>query len=150
MQKLYWTYRPERIINPYDLWNNLSLNWTYTASFFINNQFWDWNKAWLTNVIDNIIPEENYIREIAPWIPKLTRFIMCYYDEAYVNSIELARSLKNVWSRFDIDILTSEEVITWLKENTNLQEISLWKFLISAETTWINWEIIEAKYLTIE
>ena len=74
---------------------------------------------------------------------------MCEYDEAYVNSTELARSLKNVWSRFDIDILTSEEMIARLKTNTNLEEVSPWKFLISAETTWINWEIIEAKYLEI-
>lgn len=149
MQKLYWTYRPERIISPYDLWNNISLNWTYTASFFLNNQFADWNKAWLTNVIDNVIPEDKYIWEIAPWIPKLTRFIMCEYNEAYVDSTELARSLKNVWSRFDIDILTSEEMIVWIKANTSLQEVSQWKFLIYPETTWINWEIIEAKFLTI-
>ena len=149
MHRLYWTYRPERITNPYDLWNNISLNWTYTASFFLNNQFADWSKAWLTNVIDNIIPEDKYIWEIAPWIPKLTRFIMCEYNEAYVNSAELARSLKNVWSRFDIDILTVEEMIAWIKTNTSLQEVSPWKFLIYPETTWLNWEIIPAKYLTI-
>lgn len=149
MQKLYWTYRPERIINPYYLWNNLSLNWTYTASFFLNNQFADWNKAWLTNVIDNIIPEENYIWEIAPWIPKLTRFIMCEYDETKVDSVELARSLKNIWARFDIDILDKDTITQWIRDNTNLQEVSLWKFLIHPETTWIDGEIIEAKYLTI-
>ena len=149
MQRLYWTYRPERITNPYDLWNNISLNWIYTASFFLNNQFADWNKAWLTNVIDNIIHEDRYIWEIAPWIPKLTRFIMCEYDETKVDSVELARSLKNIWARFDIDILTSEEMIARLKINTNLEEVSTWKFLIHPETTWINWEIIEAKYLTI-
>ena len=150
MQKLYWTYRPERITNPYDIWNNISLNWTYTASFFLNNQFWDWNKAWLTNVIDNIIPEDRYIWEIAHWIPKLTRFIMCEYDENYVEVTELARSLKNVWSRFDIDILDKDTITQWIRDNTNLQEVETWKFLISNETTWINWEIIEAKYLTIE
>lgn len=146
---LFWTYRPERITSPYDLWNNISLNWTYTASFFLNNQFADWNKAWLTNVIDNIIPEDKYIWEVAPWVHKLTRFIMCEYNENYVVADELARSLKNVWSRFDIDILTVEEMIAWIKENTNLQEVETWKFLISPETTWLNWEIIEAKFLTI-
>ena len=110
--------------------------------YFLNNQFADWNKAWLTNVIDNIISEDKYIWEVAPWIPKLTRFIMCEYDENYVVADELARSLKNVWSRFDIDILTSEEIITWLKENTSLPEVSQWKFLIYPEATWINWEIL--------
>ena len=147
---LFWTYRPERITSPYDLWNNISLNWIYTASFFLNNQFADWNKAWLTNVIDNIIPEEKYIWEIAPWIPKLTRFIMCEYDENYVVPEELSRSLENVWARFDIDILTVDEMIAWIKANTSLQEVSHWKFLIYPETTWIHWEIIEAKFLTIE
>ena len=149
MQRLYWTYRPERITNPYDIWNNISLNWVYTPGFFLNNQFWDWNKAWLTNVIDNIIPEDKYIWEIAPWIPKLTRFIMCEYDETKVDSVELARSLKNIWARFDIDILDKDTITQWIRDNTNLQEVSLWKFLISSEATWINWEIIEAKYLTI-
>lgn len=148
--KLYWTCRYERITQPYNLEWWISLNWTYTPWFYLNNQFADWNKAWLTNVIDNVIPEENYIWEIAPWIPKLTRFIMCEYNEVYVDSTELARSLKNVWSRFDIDILTSEEMIVWIKANTSLQEVSPWKFLISSETTWINWEIIEAIFLTIE
>ena len=147
--KLYWTYRPERITSPYDLWNNISLNWTYTASFYLNNQFADWNKAWLTNVIDNIIPEDKYIWEIAPWIPKLTRFIMCEYNEKYVVADELARSLKNVWSRFDIDILTSEEIIVWIKANTSLQEVSPWKFIISEQSE-IMWEIIPAQYLIIK
>ena len=148
--KLYWTYRPERITSPYNLEWGVSLNGTYTASFYLNNQFADWNKAWLTNVIDNIIPEDKYIWEIAPWVPKLTRFIMCEYDENYVVADELARSLKNVWSRFDIDILTSDEMIVWIKANTSLQEVNPWKFLIYPETTWINWEIIEAEYLIIE
>ena len=36
------------------------------------------------------------------------------------------------------------------KANTSLQEVSHWKFLIYPETTWIDWEIIEAEFLTIE
>lgn len=148
MQKIHWTYRPERIINPYDLWNNISLNWIYTASFFLNNQFWDWNKAWLTNIIDLEIPEERYTSEVSPWIPKLTRFISCEYDEAKVDSTELARSLENVWARFDIDILTIEEALKWVRDNTNLQEVETWRFLINEETEF-NSEIIPAYYLTI-
>jgi len=43
MKLIFWTYRPERI------WNvnlqDISLNWTYTPSFYINNQFADWEQA---------------------------------------------------------------------------------------------------------
>ena len=145
--KLYWTYRPERIGNV-NLWD-ISLNWTYTPSFYLNNQFRDWNEAWLTNVIDLQIPEERYTAEISSWIPKLTRFISCEYDETKVDPIELARSLENVWARFDIDILTIEEARQWIRDNTNLQEVETWKFIINEETEF-DWEIIPAQYLIIE
>ena len=146
--KLYWTYRPERITSPYNLEWGVSLNGTYTASFYLNNQFADWNKAWLTNVIDNIIPEDKYIWEVIPWVPKLTRFIECEYNEKYVVADELARSLENVWARFDIDILPVEEMITRIKANTSLQEVSPWKFIISEQTE-LMWEITPAQYLEI-
>ena len=149
MKTIYWTCRYERLTQPYDLWWGTSKNGVYMPAEYLNNQFWDWYNAWLTKVIDNIIPEENYIWEIAPWIPKLTRFIMCEYDENYVVPEELSRSLENVWARFNIDMLTVDEMITRIKANTNLQEVSAWKFLISNETE-IMWEIIPAKYLTIE
>ena len=150
MKTLFWTQRYERIISPYNLEANISLNGVYTASPFLNNQFADWHKAGLTNVIDQQIPEEAYIGEIAPWVPKLTRFIACEYNENYVDPVELQRSLENVWARFDIDVLTVDEMIAWIKANTSLQEVSRWKFLMYPETTWIDWEIIEAKFLTIE
>lgn len=149
MKALYWTCRYERITELYNLDWWMSLNWVYTPWFYLNNQFWDWNKAWLTNVIDNLIPEENYILEIIPWIPKLTRFVLCEYNEKYVVPDELTRSLENVWARFNLDILTWQEAIAWLKANTSLSEITQWKFLISPETEMM-WEIIPARYLTIE
>ena len=58
-------------------------------------------------------------------------------------------SILNDFKWFNFQLLTNEEMITWIKANTSLQEVEDWKFLISNETTWINWEIIEAKYLTI-
>lgn len=150
MKTLYWTQRYERIISPYNLEANTSLNGVYTASAFLNNQFADWNKAWLTNVIDNIIPEDKYIWEIAPWIPKLTRFIMCEYDENYVVPEELSRSLKNVWSRFDIDMFTDIETARqWIRANTNLQEVEPGKFLIREATNEF-WVEVPATYLVIE
>lgn len=149
--KLYWTCRYERI-GTVDLWNKNSLNWVYTPSFYLNNQFADWNTTWLTNVIDQEIPEDRYVLEIAPWVPKLTRFISCEYNETYVDPIELKRSLENVWARFNVDIFeTIDEAIARIKENTNLTEIEPWKFLIESEKEgMIPGEIIPAKYLTIQ
>lgn len=147
-KRLYWTQRYERITSPYNLEANTSLNGVYTASAFLNNQFADWNKAWLTNVIDQQIPEEAYTGEIAPWVPKLTRFIMCEYNENYVDPVELQRSLENVGARFNIDVLTIEEACEWVRNNTSLIEVAQWKFLISPESEMMG-EIIPAIYLEI-
>ena len=147
MKTLYWTYRPERI-GTVDL-NNLSLNGTYTPSFYLNSQFWDWHSAWLTNIVDNTIPEEAYTWEIAPWIPKLTRFMLAEYNETYVDEVELARSITNVWARFNIDMVDVETARQWIRENTSLQEIETGKFLIS-EASEMMGEVVEAKYLIIE
>ncbi len=149
MKTLYWTQRYERITSPYNLETNTSLNGVYTASAFLNNQFADWHRAWLTNVIDQQILEEAYTGEIAPWVPKLTRFISCEYNETYVDPIELQHSLENVWARFDIDVLNVEEARQWIRDNTSLEEVETGKFKLSEETTWINWEIIPAKYLEV-
>lgn len=148
--KIYWTYRAERLDSPYNLWNGISLNWTYTPAPFLNNQFADWNSAWLTNVVDNIIPEDKYNWEIAPWIKKLTRFILCEYNETYVDPLELSRSLTNVGARFNIDMLNVSEAREWVRNNTSLEEVSEWKFKLSDETTSITWEVIPEQYLIIE
>ena len=146
---IHWTYRAERIWTV-DL-TNLTLNWVYTPSFYLNNQFWDWYQAWLTNIIDNIIPEDRYIWVVIPWIPKLTRFIMAEYNENYVDPIELSRSITNTWARFNIDMITDLEIMKQrIRDNTNLVEETDWHFLINPETTWINQEVIPAKYLIIE
>lgn len=146
---IFWTYRPERIGNVN--FNDISLNWTYTPSFYINNQFADWEQAWLTKIIDNIIPEDRYTGEIIPWIPKLTRFILAEYNEVYVDWAELSRSITNVWARFNIDMFTDLEIAKqWIRDNTNLQEVEEWKFLISEQSIWMNEEIIPAKYLIID
>lgn len=148
MTKIYWTYRPEQLTSPYDLqW--VTLNWGYTPAMFLNNQFWDWNKAGLTNLIDNVIPEDRYTAEIVPWIKKLTRFLMFEYNETYVDPLELQRSAENVGRRFDIAFQDIPTTIQWIKYNTDLIETTPWTFLISKETIWINWEIIPAKYLII-
>ncbi len=147
--KLYWTYRSERIWTV-DLWN-LSLNWVYTPSFFLNNQFFDWYSAWLTNIKDLVIPEERYTAEIMPWVPKLTRFIVAEYNEAYVDPVELSRSITNVWARFNIDMFTDIETARqWVRDNCNLLEETPGNFLLAEATTWMMWETIEKQILTIE
>ena len=43
-----------------------------------------------------------------------------------------------------------EDAIVWIKANTNLIEETPWNFLLSSETTGIDWETVPAKYLIIE
>ena len=147
MKTIYWTERYERIWNV-ELWV-ISQNWIYTASFYLNWQFQDWYNAWLTNIIDQEIPEENYTWFIVPWIPKLTRFCKCEYNENYVNAIELQRSLENVWARFNIDIFeTIEEARQWVRDNTSLVEESEWVFIISEEWEFMG-QVVPRKTLVI-
>lgn len=152
MKQLYGTYRPERITSPYNYndSNGTSLNGVYHASMFLNNQFADWNAAWLTNVVDwdQLIPEEKYTSEIAPGVKKLTRALVFEYNEQYVNPEELARSAENVWKRFDVDIMDIDTFYEWIKTNTNLEEVEPKKFLITPEGEFMN-KKIPAKYLDL-
>ena len=149
MKTIYWTYRSE-IINSINLWNSNSLNWVYTPSFYLSWMFKDYEQAWLTKIIDNEINEENYIWEIVPWIKKLTKLIKCEYNETYVNIVDLDKSLKNVWARFNIEIfITLEATKTWIRDNTNLIEVTDWKFKLSEQSEWIDWQIIPETYLEI-
>jgi len=150
MKQIFWTYRPERINSPYNLWE-VTLNGTYTASFFLENQFGDWSSAWLTKILDSEINESNYTWEIVPWIKKLTRFIIAEYNELYVDPVELARSITNVWARFNIDMFTlNSDAITWIKTNTNLVETSPNIFELSPESIDpFTKEIIPARYLNL-
>ena len=151
MKNIYWTYRSERIEQPVYLPDWRSLNGWYTPSMYLPNQFADWFQAWLTNIKDNPIDEAKYTSELVPWIKKLTRLIIGEYNETYVDPIEFSRSITNVWARFNISMFnTLEETIIWIKANTNLVEKTHWVFILSEETTWMNWEIIPEQLLTIE
>ncbi len=105
MKQLFGTYRPERIKNPFELGNGVSLNGTYTPAFFLANQFADYEAAGLTKILDSEIPESNYVSMVAPGVPKLTRFIVGEYNEAYVDGAEFAKSVAAVGARFQIEIL---------------------------------------------
>ena len=151
MKTLVWTYRPERISYPYSLDGQILMNGTYTCGFFLSNQFGDWTKAGLTKILDMEIPEEKYTSEIVPWVKKLTRFVMCEYNEAYVDPSELSRSITNVGARFDIAIFaTPEEAIGWLKSNTSLIERTPWVFVLNEESIGIMGETIPEKLLVID
>lgn len=93
-RKIYGTYRPERLASPYSL-GDVTLNGTYNPGMFLNAMFGDWNAAGLTNVIDNPFGENLYTNELVPGVPKLTRFMVCEYNETYVDPIEFDRSVKN-------------------------------------------------------
>ena len=89
---------------------------------------------------------DKYNEEKLPWIPLLRRMFEIDYNMDYAK----VESILNDFKWFNFQLLTNEEMIAWIKANTSLQEVENWKFLIYPETTWLNWEIIEAKYLTIE
>lgn len=151
MKRIFGTYRPERLTSPVSLDGNLSLNGTYTPSFFLSNQFHDWTSAGLTSVKDMEIPEENYTGEIVPWVPKLTRFLIGEYNEEYVDPIVFSESVQRVGARFDISIFDyTYEAKEWIRSNTNLEEVSEGKFLLrQAFEDPITHEQVEAKYLEI-
>jgi hypothetical protein len=148
MKKLYWFYRRERLNSPYDL-NQVTLNWSYTMSFFLSNQYADYVSAWLISIKDMEIQEDRYTKEIAPWIKDLREFVIYEYNEDYVDLELMNKIISKIWNRFDLELLTIEEAKIFIRKNTNLEEIEEWKFLISKETEMM-WEIIPAKYLIID
>lgn len=150
MKTLIWTYRPERISSPYSPDGQVSMNGTYTCGFFLSNQFGDWTEAGLTSIKDSLIPEDKYTAELVPWVKKLTRLVVCEYNELYVDPVELSRSLINVGARFNIDIfpdaITAKE---WVRSNTNLIERSEGVFVIREESIGMMGETMEEELLTI-
>ena len=146
--RIYWTYRSKRIWTV-DLWN-ISLNWTYTPSFYLDGQFADYKTAGLTRILDLEIPEERYTWEIVPWVKKLTRFIIWEYNETYVNWVDFEKSIKSVGAEFQIEtFVTIEEARQWIRDNTSLIEETPWNFILN-EATEMMWEIIPKKYLIID
>lgn len=136
MKKIYATYRPERIASPYSPDGNVTLNGTYTCGFFLSNQFGDWTAAGLTAIKDAVIGENSYTGEVAPWIKKLTRFVVGEYNETYVDPVEFSRSLTNVGARFNIDVFAdAQSAIDWVKANTDLVERTPGTFVVREAST---------------
>ena len=151
MQKIYWTYRHERIMQK-KIDDQYSLNWAYSPSFYINNQYADFVEAWLTKITDNLIPEERYIAELVPWVRKLSRLIIWEYDDTVINWVDFMNNVKNVWARFQIEMFNSNlEVAEWVRTHTDLEEVEPNKFLLYSETEDIMnpWQMIPAQYLDL-
>ena len=154
MKKLYWFYRPEVI-----LWNkiigaNLSQNGRYTISFYANWQYADWIQAGMINIKDQDIADKHYTKEIVSWswIIDWRRFVYMEYDENTVD-LDFANTIINkVGARFDLNLLTSDEAIDFIKTHTDLQEDPdiPWKFLLKEAYTDMDWKEVPAKYLTID
>jgi hypothetical protein len=154
---IHWTYRDLRIWTM-NLWNE-SLNWNYTADFFNSNTFWDyaiWNIVKLDLPINNesytwVIPIIDDNEQIVWTTKKLTRFVRLKYSDLYTNAIDLTNSIQNSWAINNVSMFNNTiDTINRLKENTNLVEKTPWVFILSNETTWMNWEIIPEQLLTIE
>ncbi len=143
IKKIYWTFR--------QYYTN---KWVrYNPSYFLNKQYQDYLEAGLTKTLDTIIPENRYTAELAPWIKKMTRFIIWEYDEQYIDPTNFSNNIKNVWAQFNISMFdTVDDTITWIKDNTDLKEDSdtAWKFEIYPESKDEDWNTIPAKYLIIE
>ena len=157
---IYWTYRALHLTSSINL-NEISLNWWYDSLFFNEWQFKDYEECNITK-LDQPVPLERYTGKIPvinpeteqptwEYKPKLTRFIRLKYSDLYTNPTDLKNSIENSWALLNIDMFTDLEVCKqWIIDNTNLEEVETGKFKLSEATTWMNWEIIEAKYLIIE
>lgn len=150
IKKLYWFYRKERLSSPYELWNNLSLNWNYSISFFASNMYADYVKAGVIAIKDQEIPTDRYIKEIVPGIKDLREFVTYEYNLDYVDESLMLRIIWKIGQRFDLEILDVEQAKTFIRKQTNLEEVTEWKFKLSDETTGIDWQAVPAKFLIIE
>ncbi len=148
--RTYGTYRPKRLSNPLSLGGGVSMNGTYTPAFFLDNQFADYKAAGLTNTLDSEIPENRYTAEIAPWVPKLTRFIIGEYNDTYVIGADYVASMVSVGAEFQITpFATPAEAIIWVKANTSLVEQTPWVFILAPAWVGMMWEVVPEKLLTI-
>lgn len=125
MKKIYATYR----MKPLNQWAGL-----YTPSYFFDVMFADYKQAWLTYIEDLVIDESRYTGELVPWVPKKNRLLIWFYNENYVSETDFKHSLTTTWSEFHISLLdTVEEARQWVRDNTDLVEVSEWIFEISQE-----------------
>ena len=152
-KKLFWTYR-DLIVEQFPLWDSIYQGW-FWVELFNSWLFKVYEQANITKVILPI-PKDKYNKTIPvitdseedTWerLLKWTLLFCIEYSDLYTTETDLKASLAecsaiNRIRTFD----TTEEVKTWIRENTFLQEIEDWKFLIKEAT-----EFNEVDYLIIE
>jgi len=147
--KIYITFRKAE----YNKWQG-----KYSPSYILWRQFADYDG--LINIIDNIIPEDRYIKINPNGLKNETKF--GYYEYVdWMDVNELIASINKVASYNAITIFnTPAEAIADVKSRTNLEVVDEtlddnWQtiattFLISPETTDVDWTIIPASYLIID
>jgi len=97
MKKIYWTYRMK-----------YTNTWVkYHPSYFLDKQYADYLKAWLTKFNDTILNDWKYTSEIVPWVKKMTKFAIWEYDENNINVDEFKANILRVWSEFQIDVFAT-------------------------------------------
>lgn len=135
---IYFTYRP-----------TYTNRWVrYDVSYYNDKLFEDYKKAWLTEIIDwdIFIPENRIILETAPWIKSLRKVWVLKCNDT-LDVEQLKSDLLSTTKNFLLRILTKEEMLNWVRNNTDLEEIEEWKFLIYKS----DWDFIEEdKYLMID
>ena len=94
------------------------------------------------------VPTDRYTKEIVPWIKDLREFVIYEYNENYIDDALMNKIIWKIWQRFDLELLTIEEAKTFLRNHTDLKEVSEWKFKVSDESIFGD-QIIEAKYIEI-
>ena len=145
MTKIYFTYRR--------CWTE---RWVrQDVSFYNDKQYADYVQAWLVSMVDweNFIPDDRYTKEVSAWtwIIRLRRAWYLQVNDASL--VQWAKNkLNNIAKQFDLQIKTSDEMIAWIKDKTNLVEdtVTAGKFLIQEESVWIWSETIPAQYLLID
>jgi len=138
MKKIYATYRKK----PLNQWA-----WLYTPSYFFDEMFADYKAAGLTRIDDYSVSDERYTGELVPWVKKLTRLLIGYYNDKYVSEDWFKSSILTTGSEFHISLLnTTEEAKQWVRDNTDLIEESDGKFIL-VESSELNPEIT---YLIID
>lgn len=120
-------------------------------SFYNDKMYQDFKDAWITKMIDweRFIPTSQITKETVPWIKSLRKWWVLEYSIPELWP-ELTESLRLVAQSFWIKILTSLEMIEWIKDYTRKTEIEPWKFLISEVWEYTMWELIPDRYLIIK
>lgn len=110
--------------------------------------------------ISHPIPNDRYTGKIpvigdderptGEFVPKLTRFVMLRYSDAYTNAEDLTASIEKTGANTGVQVFAdANEAIAWVRANTDLVEESPGKFLI-AEAGEFMGNHVEARYLVIE